>query len=294
MYEDQESSATTMPENGMDIIASWVEALHSHGLLSDAIGNVSKIISAEAALLVRHSERNFGSRLISIHDPASKKLSSQNRRSFAFDIFNDYLVHMKVGAQVTLQELAKDHILGREEITDFHDKASIYGVRDVALICLANGPGSLDVLEFHFKSEMRSADRTLLTLLAGTLARSWKSRLPGIAVTNIIQLHTKNRGIQTDSTPPPILHQSNPCSLSRCEYRVCVLVREGMLAKSIAKQLGVSDSTIRSHLRSIYMKTESSCHVELLHLLNSRNAVETVKDGSGDAVRHLQTQMRYG
>jgi len=278
MYQDQKCSAATLPQNNMDIIASWVEALHSHGDLADAIGNVAKTISADAALLVRHSQGSFGTKLIAIHDPDADKISPQNRRSFAFDIFSEYLEHMKVGTLVTLQELAKDHFLRREEISDFYNKASIYGVRDVALVCLTSAPGSVDVLEFHFESEMTSSDRGLLTQLAGTLARSWKSRLPGIAEMNCIQLQTKNRSPRTNTAAVPILHQSNPFSISRCEYRVCTLVKEGMLAKSIATQLGVRDSTIRSHLRSIYMKTESTCHVELLHCLNSNSAIAPIKE----------------
>lgn len=279
MYEDQKSSTAPLPQNNMDIIAQWVEALHSHGSLSDAIGNVSTTISADAALLVRHAQGSYGTKLIAIHDPDADKISSQNRRSFAFDIFSEYLEHMKVGTLVTLQELANDSFLRREEISDFHKNASIYGVRDVALVCLSSASGSVDVLEFHFEFEMTSRDRELLTQLAATLARSWKSRLPGIAETNSIQLQTRNRSSQTNIAAVPILHQSNPFSLSRCEYRVCALVKEGMLAKSIAIQLGVRDSTVRSHLRSIYMKTESTCHIELLHCLNSNNAAAPSNEG---------------
>ena len=64
-----------------------------------------------------------------------------------------------------------------------------------------------------------------------------------------------------------LLDTSNPAELSRSEYRICAMVREGLLARAIADELGVSESTVRSHLHSIYAKTGATGHVDLLHRL---------------------------
>ncbi|MGR3342619.1 MAG: helix-turn-helix transcriptional regulator, partial [Paracoccaceae bacterium] len=60
----------------------------------------------------------------------------------------------------------------------------------------------------------------------------------------------------------------NPAGLSRSEYRICCLIQEGMAAKNIANQLNIQESTVRSHLHSIYSKTEISGQMELLHSLS--------------------------
>ena len=64
-----------------------------------------------------------------------------------------------------------------------------------------------------------------------------------------------------------IMTAANPLGLSRSEYRVCMMIRQGYLAKRIAQELVVQECTVRTHLRSIYGKAGVSGHVELLHRL---------------------------
>ena len=45
------------------------------------------------------------------------------------------------------------------------------------------------------------------------------------------------------------------------------MVREAMLVKDIADELAIRDTTVRSHLHSIYTKTGTSGQIELLHRL---------------------------
>ena len=73
------------------------------------------------------------------------------------------------------------------------------------------------------------------------------------------------------------LDATNPLGLTRCEFRVCTLVREGLVTKSIAEALGVKVSTVRSHMHSIYLKAGVSGHVELLHMLKSEPSEEFIR-----------------
>jgi DNA-binding CsgD family transcriptional regulator len=62
----------------------------------------------------------------------------------------------------------------------------------------------------------------------------------------------------------------NPAKLSRAEYRVCILLAKGLSNERLLAELDVSYSTLRTHLRSIYAKTETSSRSELLYHLISK------------------------
>ena len=64
--------------------------------------------------------------------------------------------------------------------------------------------------------------------------------------------------------PVDLLSASNPARLSRAEFRICTLLSSGLSAARTRKELGISESTLRSHLRQIYMKTGASNMAELL------------------------------
>ena len=51
------------------------------------------------------------------------------------------------------------------------------------------------------------------------------------------------------------------------EEEVLMYVNEGYNAPYIAKALFVSDSTVRTHLKSIYRKTQTSSRMELIDLM---------------------------
>ncbi len=62
---------------------------------------------------------------------------------------------------------------------------------------------------------------------------------------------------------------SNPAGLSRAEFRVCLLLSRGLSVKAVSEELGLSDNTVRSHLRTIYSKTETASLPELIYLIMS-------------------------
>ena len=67
----------------------------------------------------------------------------------------------------------------------------------------------------------------------------------------------------------PILGVANPAKLSRAEFRVCLLLSRGLSVKGVTAELGLSEATVRSHLRSIYSKTEVAGLPELLYRILS-------------------------
>lgn len=73
----------------------------------------------------------------------------------------------------------------------------------------------------------------------------------------------------TERTPErmPLLSITNPARLSRAEFRVCLLLSRGLSAQGIAGELNVSGTTVRTHLRNIYSKTETTGMPDLVYNL---------------------------
>jgi DNA-binding CsgD family transcriptional regulator len=55
--------------------------------------------------------------------------------------------------------------------------------------------------------------------------------------------------------------------LTPAECRVSLLLADGHAPKEIADSLGVTANTVKSHLSSIYNKTDTSRQSQLAHLL---------------------------
>ena len=66
-----------------------------------------------------------------------------------------------------------------------------------------------------------------------------------------------------------LLGDANPARLSRAEFRVCLMLSRGLSLKVVREQLGIGESTLRTHLRSIYAKTNTENQAELLYRLLS-------------------------
>ncbi|MEP0563848.1 MAG: helix-turn-helix transcriptional regulator, partial [Paracoccaceae bacterium] len=67
---------------------------------------------------------------------------------------------------------------------------------------------------------------------------------------------------------------ANPANLSRAEFRVCLMLSKGLPVKGVVQELGTTEATVRSHLRSIYSKTNVHGMAELLYLILSRDVQE--------------------
>jgi len=105
--------------------------------------------------------------------------------------------------------------------------------------------------------------------MSPALALAWSRRLPGSAHALMRRTRARPATEEASQTGTDILGPDNPARLSRSEFRICAMIREGMMTKSIAEQLGIRTTTLRSHLHSIYSKTGTSCQVDLLHRLSA-------------------------
>ena len=80
------------------------------------------------------------------------------------------------------------------------------------------------------------------------------------------------------NTAPEALGTGNPFGLTRAERQVCEHLVSGARPQKIARDMGKSIATIRTHLSRIYSKTNCSGMVEVLHLLSTGPAKEETKE----------------
>lgn len=270
MFHNEENRSNGSVSVGcLNTISDWVETLHGSGELAESLQSIVDVVRADVAMLQRLVPERLALTSIATADPSAHKVPAPRRRSFAREMLGDHLNVMKVGTLITLVEAEKARLLDHDAIITLRTQMSALNLRDVAVLRLSDGPKGSDFLELHFAGDLPHADRNLIAILGPTLANTWGVRLPGTAEKSIQGNKIRSIGHKVDPAKVAILDAANPLALTRCEYRVCVLVREGMLVKSIARKLDVQEPTIRSHMRSIYLKTGTGCHVELLHRLST-------------------------
>lgn len=138
---------------------------------------------------------------------------------------------------------------------------------EVTLIILAHKEDRIDAIEISFDRRMRENTDFPPTLVTTAMANAWAIRAPGL-VSRAIRNNRRSNSNTTEGGY--FLSQENPAALSRAEQRVCHLLADGDNAKTISERLGLSISTVRSHLRSIYAKTETKGQVNLISVIRQQ------------------------
>ncbi len=72
---------------------------------------------------------------------------------------------------------------------------------------------------------------------------------------------------QPSNLAPPLLGADNLAGLSRCEFRVCMLLSQLVSLEVVEAKMGLSRATFRLHLRNICQKTGCQSVSELTHRL---------------------------
>ncbi|MEX0302382.1 MAG: helix-turn-helix transcriptional regulator [Leisingera sp.] len=181
-------------------------------------------------------------------------------RSFARSVLGGYLDKAKPGLiwYKSMNDQEADPALDR-----FHAARRL---AELAVIPLSLGKRHTDFLELHFASRPGAVQQALLNIVSDTLVRTWTNRSPGLYTEACLTERRLRRNAEVEAH---LLSMENPAQLSRAEYRVCVLLSKGQPAKRVQTDLGISKSTLRTHLRNIYAKTRTSNLTELVYHLVS-------------------------
>ncbi|MDI3334891.1 helix-turn-helix transcriptional regulator [Defluviimonas aestuarii] len=261
--------ATTAPgsfETGIiEAMAEWCDALHGGVGLEDAFAHLAAGFGAEAGLLVRTNLTDFRPMRIAAWDRRSASTSAPLTSSFADGFFGRPLARPRP-ASIWLASTHED------DGDNTPDPALVNwqcrrGLTEFATLVLTGGPPIRDHIELHFTNPVPSPVHAAFAAVMPTMARTWASRQVGLVARTVTNPRTPRDAGHNGPVTGAVLGIANPARLSRAEFRVCLLLSRGRSVLGVAEELAVSESTVRSHLRSIYAKTETSNLAELVFRL---------------------------
>jgi DNA-binding CsgD family transcriptional regulator len=242
-------------------IAQWCECLQGRAPLQKAMEMLAQSAGVEGIALTRAARDQHGEPNALFFDyPGKSDPRTALDRSYAKSVLGPYFWQPKPGS-VWFKTLTEIEPAPRLE--SFHRRRHL---TELAVIPLSVEEKATMYLELHFSVHRGSGQHALINMCAPTLADTWSRRKAGLMTELILK---RNRPSPTRASTAPVLSTDNPAGLSRAEFRVCLLLSAGLSTKRVRDQLGISESTLRTHLRSIYAKTETSNQSELLYLLLS-------------------------
>ncbi len=260
-----------MPADGsvkadvIEAIADWCEALHGGQPLKDAFAHLVSGLGAEAGMLVRTHLNEFRSSRIEMHDCRSDCGSHPLKTTFADGHFGPHLTKPRIASVW----LGSAHVgeSGANPAPALGEWQAARRMKEFAVLVLSGGPTTRDHIELHFREQLSRDVQASLGAVVPTMARTWATRQVGLITRTVI-----NKRLSCDMERPGIamttlLSINNPARLSRAEFRVCLLLSRGLSALGVSAELSLSDATVRSHLRNIYAKTETSGLAELVFML---------------------------
>lgn len=252
--------------NSLHLVAHWTACIGDRTAMEKVLADLSRLVSACTLQIERRMAKLDRTMLLARYDAARDQIPARPLRNYSELMLDENLHYMKSGSICTLER-------GTRQI---EEELEAHGLRDIVIIVLGNEADHSDFVELHFEQAVRAHDFQLLEMLAPVFASAWKKRPPASASA----MMCRHANTISGSKPQKhhVLSVHNPCRLTRSEFRICSLIHDGMLARSICDRIGVSHSTMRSHMRSIYMKCGVSSQVELVHLLSG-----ATEGGSGFA-----------
>lgn len=260
----------------LDGVAGWCGGLHGAMSLDNALKSLAVGLEADAAALSRHYHRNEAKpRTVVLYDRVEREVTI--RRAYCQDVLDYLFTFTRVGAAWFLSDLLDDP--GWHAAEGLEKWRSQRGIAEIVVMPLAQSVQQSDLIEFHFARPLPATERSEIEALVPTILRSWAGRKPGLvtgaAVDERLQARARSPRPAWDV---PLLGMSNPAGLSRAEFRVCLLVSRGLSVRGISEELGLSDNTVRSHLRAIYAKTDTSSMAELLYRILSSSQEEALPE----------------
>ncbi len=253
----------------ISIAVSWAKALQDEPDLAPVLSDFAALVDAASVRLLRY-EGDKAAWRTACSAVSAAGAHSQRTKNHSAQLLADHRDAAAVGTVWSFSRMHAD--ADPAQLSHIEERLDADGLADVAVVILERQGPLLDVLEFHFSHRLLSLNEDLLVSLAPEVARSWRARRSG-TFDRIIARYSWGRGAARQCpTSFDILGAQNPCALSRSEFRVCVLLSQGLLPKQIAEQLQIRLCTVRSHLTSIYAKTETSGQLDLMHRLYAATA----------------------
>lgn len=248
-----------------EFVMHWTECLHGVGSLRDTLAQFARDIGARVVLVHRDCLETGRQRTIASSDAGAAAGERPLVRALGASLIATDPRAVVPGTLWSLGELdaARQDALDPRVLRWMDDR----GLREAVVVPLGRDGGSLDILEFYLPAPL-AARASGLSLLARLTAGSWARRDEA----RIARLLRTTPAVEArGGSPEPVanpLSPDNPWGLTAAEMRICALIRAGIDAGDIGARISVSQSTVRSHLRSIYAKGGVSGQVGLVrHLM---------------------------
>lgn len=240
--------------------------------LEDALMSLASGFGAEAAAISRHLGSEEGCRLVASYDARKgDPVGAHLRKAYTPEVLGGYYNRMRGGSVWYLSDHHDD--IGASDTGGLASWLVGRGIAEIVVIALESTGLQHDYLELHFADVVAVAERDDAERMFPTLVRAWSGRRAGlITQTQMDERIARARAVARSERIRPdeaILGMSNPAKLSRAEFRVCILLSRGLSIRGVTEELGLCEATIRSHLRSIYAKTQTSGLAELVYRLLS-------------------------
>jgi DNA-binding CsgD family transcriptional regulator len=259
----------------LNFMMRWTECLHGDGSLRDTLSALAQLAEAEVLHLHRIAAGTGAQRSISTLDRCASQGARPLTRAHGLALVGQTPSRAKPGTVWSLQELDRDDAtLLDPGVLDWMDDR---GLRDATLLVLSSTADQTDVLELFQTVPLDRARRAGLEMLAAAMAEAW-GRRPDGRIARILRaapaLTARLERTQAGAHP---LSASNPFSLTAAELRVCSMIQAGKQLAEVSTALGIAESTLRTHLRSIFSKAGVSGQVGLLRLLLQPEAQPNLK-----------------
>lgn len=282
MIERGEAPGIRAMSEALGVVTCWVETLHGRGDLLTALDLLVGLMNGQRGVLLRlHLDVAAQTTMAQI-DRGGAGRPAAGKLSFSQYLLGHGIGQAQPGSVWLLSEVAPE-LAVRDRLADRISVAHPQ-TREVMAAVLEPRQRTADIVEIHFTRGLAPREAETLGMLVGIVSRAWRHRNG-----NMFPAAEPGRvaPAPAEQVAGNILGPENPAGLSRSEYRVCSLVCRGMNAKRISDSLRISESTVRSHLRSIYAKTGSAGHAQLMYRLLGTGPGAAL-DGARGGARGLQ------
>jgi len=257
--------ANSSNRNIANLMAVWCESLHGVYSFDEGLRRLLVDIGAEAGMVVRvNHSNNSTNKFIEVDTRDSDPYIPSLKRSYVKCVLGEYLTKLQE-SRLWLSSQVEDRegVYNDPSLAEWQTSRSF---NELVVIVLSTDKHKSEFLEMHFREPVSAVHIQLMECLLPTMCRSWVNRTEGLFT---VALHEKCHPFAYKDIIQPILGCANPAQLSRAEFRVCMLLSSGLSIEAIISELSVSVATVRSHLRNIYSKTDTSSHAELVYRLLS-------------------------
>lgn len=265
----------------LDGIAAWCGGLHGAMPLRDALQALADGFGAECAALSRHQKTENTPRSVALCDPrGSDGGRPALSRALARDVMGPFYAPARNATLWFLTDLLDEPQWDSTQSL-YHWRAT-RDIAEITVVLLERNARHADFIEFHFTRPLERSEKLELESLLPTLVRAWSGRRTGLVTQAGMDARMARARASVKAErfkwDQPLLGMANPAKLSRAEFRVCLLLSRGLSVKGVTGELGLTEATVRTHLRSIYAKTETSNLAELLYRILSVGTSEPAPD----------------